>query len=181
MNTILAIVAATLVSVQLPKDAKVVDLHDGYSRVETASYVVELPNGWSISEETPWGQRKAQPKGTDGELGVMTAPPGRQTWDQLYQTSLYFILRESKGKPTPYKLSKTASGLETASFEVLDDDGFAARRFVLIRGKDGRLLALSVKVPNRAADKDWTKHFERLIRTARFIPEANRIVDLDAK
>ncbi|MBI5706120.1 MAG: hypothetical protein HZC36_03925 [Armatimonadetes bacterium] len=167
MNTIITLIAAVALS-QLPKDAKTLNLGDGYSRVETASYLIEVPAGWEVSEETPWGQRKAHPKGAEGELGVMTAPPGGQSWDQLYQTSLYFILRESKGKPTPYRLGKTASGLETASFEVLDDQGFAARRFVLMRGKDGRLLALSVKVPTRNADKEWSKHFDRLAATAKF-------------
>lgn len=167
MNTIITLIAAAALS-QLPKDAKSQNLGDGYSRVETASYLIEVPTGWEVSDETPWGQRKANPKDAGGELGVMTAPPGGQSWDQLYQTSLYFILRESKGKPTPYRMGKTASGLETASFEVLDDAGFTARRYILIRGKDGRLLALSVKVPSRNADKEWTKHFERLTTTARF-------------
>jgi hypothetical protein len=171
MNAFVAI-AIALSMTQIPKDAKVVNLQDGYSRVTTGSYSIELPTGWEVSEETPWGQRKAHPKGADGELGVMTAPPGQQSWDQLYETSLFFIQREAKGKPTPYRLSKTASGLEAASFEVMDDSGFAARRYILIRGKDGRLLALSVRVPSRSADKQWTKHFERLTRTARFLPES---------
>lgn len=167
MNTILTLIAAAALS-QLPKDAKTLNLGDGYSRVETASYLIEVPTGWEVSDETTWGQRKANPRGAEGELGVMTAPPMRQSWEQLYQTSLYYILRESKGKPTPYRLGKTVSGLETASFEVLDDAGFAARRFILIRGKDGRLLALSVKVPSRSADKEWSRHFERLAATAKF-------------
>lgn len=171
MNTIITLIAAAALA-QLPKDAKTLNLGDGYSRVETTTYLIEVPTGWEVSEETPWGQRKANPKGVEGELGVMTAPPGRQSWDQLYQTSLYFILRESKGKPTTYRLGKTASGLETAAFEVLDDAGFAARRYILIRGKDGRLLALSVKVPSRSADKEWSKHFDRLAATARFLPES---------
>lgn len=171
MSVVNTLFALTLL-LQLPKDAKTTNLGDGYSRVETTSYVIELPTGWDVSEQTPWGQRKANPKGSDGELGVMTAPPGRQSWEQLYQTSLYFILREEEGKPTPYRLGKTSSGLETASFEVLDDGGFAARRFILMRGKDGRLLALSVRVPSREADKEWTKHFNRLTRTARFLPES---------
>lgn len=170
--TIISTAFALAALLQMPKDAKTVNLNDGYSRVETESYVIELPTGWKVSEQTPWGQRKANPKGSQGELGVMTAPPGRQSWEQLYQTSLYFILREEEGKAMPYRLSKTPSGLETASFEVLDGSGFASRRFILIRGKDGRLLALSVKVPSREADKEWTKHFERLSRTARFLPEA---------
>lgn len=156
---------------QLPKDATVTNLEDGYSRVVTASYSIEVPTGWDVSTETPWGQRKASPKASSGELGVMTAPPGQQSWEQLYQTSLYYILRESKGTATTYRLGKTKSGLETASFEVLDNEGFAARRFILIRGKDGQLLALSVKVPARAADKEWTKHFDRLTRTAKFLTQ----------
>jgi len=170
MNLVLAF-AAVLAAGQLPKDAKVEDLKDGYSRVSTSSYVIELPTGWDVSAETPWGQRKANPKNSLGDLGVMTAPPASQIWDQLYRTSLYFILREGKGKPTPYRLGKTPSGLETASFEVLDDSGFASRRFVLIRAKDGRLLALSAKVPNKDAEKDWAKHFDRLVRTAKFVDE----------
>ncbi len=170
MNTLIALVA-TLTLAQMPRDAKIQDLKDGYSRVTTASYSIELPTGWDVSEETRWGQRKANPKGAAGELGVMTAPPMNQSWDQIYQTSLYFIQRESKGKPTPYRLGKTASGLETASFEVLNDSGFAQRRYVMILGKDGRLLALSVKVPSEKADKEWTKHFERLNRSAKFLPE----------
>lgn len=160
---------ATLMLSQFPKDAKITSLADGYSRVETSSYSIDLPTGWEVSEETRWGQRKANPKGNEGELGIMTAPPGKQTWEELYQTSLYFILRESKGKPTPYRLGKTESGLETASFEVLDATGFAARRYILIRDKSGRLLALSVKVPSKDADKEWTKHFERMTRSAKFL------------
>jgi len=169
MNIISLLAAMTAIS-QLPADAKVIKLGDGYNRIETSTYAIEVPAGWQVSEETPWGQRTAHPKDHSGELGVMSAPPGRQTWDQLYQTSLYFILRESKGKPTPYRLQKNERGLETASFEVLDDHGYAARRYILMREKDGRLLALSVRVPSREADKEWTAHFERLSRTARLLP-----------
>ncbi|MGE0000611.1 MAG: hypothetical protein AB7F50_11490 [Fimbriimonadaceae bacterium] len=168
---IITLIAVAALS-QFPGDAKVTNLGDGYSRVQTPSYVIEVPTGWDVSEETSWGQRNASPKGAEGELGVMTAPPGRQTWDQLYQTSLYFILRESNGTPTPYRLGRTASGLETASFEVLDASGFAARRFLLVRGNDGRLLALSVRVPSQTANKEWSKHFERMSSTARFLPES---------
>lgn len=152
---------------QAPSDAKIVDLGDGYSRIQAANYSVEVPSGWEVSSETPWGQRTMHPKNRAGELGVMTAPPGRQTWDQLYQTSLYFIQRESKGKPTPYRVTRMASGLEAASFELLDDSGFASRRYVLIKDESRGLLALSVKVPSREADKEWSKHFRRLIGSAR--------------
>ncbi|KAA0236955.1 MAG: hypothetical protein EDM74_10700 [Armatimonadetes bacterium] len=170
MNLLVTLLATSLLS-QLPQDAKVLDLGDGYSRVVTATYSVELPTGWDISSETRWGQRKAHPNGSNGELGIMTAPPGQQSSDELYHTSLFFILREKKGKPTPYRLGKTSDGLETASFEVVDRQGFAARRYILIRNVDGRLLALSVHVPNREADKQWSAHFERLLRTARFIKQ----------
>lgn len=154
---------------QTPPDAKIIDLGDGYSRIVTKEYSVEVPKGWDVSEQTPWGQRKMNPKGNSGELGVMTAPPGQQSWDQLYETSLYFILRESKGKPTPYRLTKRADGSEVASFEVLDDQGFANRRYVLIRDKSRGLLALSVKVPSREADKEWEKHFARMVKSAKFL------------
>lgn len=153
---------------QTPKDAKAIDLGDGYQRIETAAYSVEIPKGWDISLETPWGARKATPGAGSGELGVMTAPPTRQSWDELYRTSLYYIMREEKGKATPYRLGKTKAGLETASFEVADSAGFPARRFVLIRSQSDRLLALSVKVPSAEKEADWARHFERLVNSARF-------------
>jgi hypothetical protein len=167
MNVIL-LAAAILATNQMPNDSKVTDLKDGYSRVETPSYSIEIPNGWKVSEETRWGQRKMSPKDNAGEMGVMTAPPGRQSWEQLYDTALFFIMREEKGKPTPFRLSKTKNGLEAASFEVLGSDGFPSRRYVMIKDESKGLLALSVKVPSKKADKVWTKHFERLIASATF-------------
>lgn len=118
-----SVALATLTFAQAPSDAKITDLGDGYCRIHSPTYSVEVPKGWEVSSQTPWGQRTMHPKSKSGELGVMTAPPGRQTWDQLYQTSLYFIQRESKGKPTPYRISKMPNGLEAASFELLDDAG----------------------------------------------------------
>lgn len=158
---------------QTQSDAKITDLKDGYSRVVTSKYTIDVPNGWVVEKETPWGARSIQPdKKAKGELGVMTAPPGKQSWDQLYQTALYFIQREDKGKATPYRLVKTPSGLQAASFEVLDNEGFASRRYVMVKDETKGLLALSVKVPSREADKQWTKHFERLIRSAKFLTES---------
>lgn len=164
----LSLALSILAVTQTPSDAKIIDLGDNYCRIEAATYSVEVPKGWEVSSETPWGQRTMHPKSKSGELAVMTAPPGSQTWDQLYKTSLYFILRESKGKPTPYRISKMPSGLEAASFEVLDDTGFAGRRYILIKHESKGLLALSVKVPSREADKEWSKHFRRLVRSAVF-------------
>ncbi|MCU0316608.1 MAG: hypothetical protein MUC92_08450 [Fimbriimonadaceae bacterium] len=152
-----------------PSDAKVVDLKDGYVLVVSASYSIEVPKGWVVSEETRWGQRKAAPEEGRGELGVMTAPPGRQTWDQLYRTSLYFILREDDGKATPYKVTKLENGLEAATFEVLNKEGFANRRYVLVRHPEKGLLALSVRIPGKDQEKEWQKHFERMVKSAKFL------------
>lgn len=165
---IVSLLTIAVALAQNTTDMTTTDLKDGYSRVVTLTYTVEVPNGWEVSKETPWGARRVQPTRGKGELGIMTAPSGQQSWDQLYQTSLYFIQREEKGKPTPYRLTKTSRGLQAASFEVLDDAGFPSRRFVLIKDNAKGLMALSVKVPSREADKQWTKHFERLISSAKF-------------
>lgn len=154
--------------VQTPSDIKTTDLADGYVRVKTPGYTIEVPKGWNVSPQTPWGQRKVEPEKGSGELGVMTAPPTKQSWDQLYQTALYFIQREEKGKPTPYRITRTKTKLEAASFEVLNAEGFPSRRFVMIREESKGLLALSVKVLSKEADKQWSKHFQRLVDTARF-------------
>ena len=166
-------IIATLLTIatsfaQSSADSTITDLKDGYSRVTTSTYTVEVPNGWAVSKQTPWGARRIQPGRGSGELGVMTAPPGMQSWDQLYQTALFFIQREAKGKATPYRLTKTPQGLEAASFEVLDGAGFPSRRYVMMKDNAKGLMALSVKVPGRKADTQWTKHFERLIRSAKF-------------
>lgn len=163
----LALLAVASVAAADPKDARIVDLRDGYVRVETTGYSIEIPRGWKVGEETQWGQRKADaPKGS-GELGVMTAGPTRATWDDLYRTSLWFIQREEAGKATPYEVSKTQQGYEAASFSVLDKEGFAARRYVLVRAKDGRVLALSVRIPEPKAEREFARHFDRLVATAR--------------
>lgn len=152
---------------KIAEDSKVTDLKDGYIRVETPSYIIEVPKGWNVSEETPWGARKAYPaKG--GELGVMTAPPGRQSWDRLYQTSLFFIMREDSGTPTPYRIEKTKSGLEAMVFAVKNKEGFEDRRYFMIKHEEKGLLALSVRIPSRDAEKQWAAHFRRMIDTAQF-------------
>lgn len=151
-----------------PADARLADLGDGYVRVETPVYSIDVPKGWLVSEETRWGQRKMRPEGGAGELGAMTAPPGRQSWEQLYRTSLYFIMREDGGTATPYTLTKTKQGYEAASFSVLDAEGFAARRFMLIRHETKGLLALSVRIPERAKEEDWARHFARMVDSAVF-------------
>jgi hypothetical protein len=146
-------------------DAKIVDLRDGFVRVETAAYSIEVPKEWKVSEETRWGQRKA--KGKHGELGMMTGGRTRATWEQLYDTSLYFIMREESGKPTPFKVSKTKQGYEAATFSVLDDKGFATRRYVLLRDKAGSLLALSVRIGEKQREKELAAAFDRMVKSAK--------------
>ncbi|MDX2066439.1 MAG: hypothetical protein SFX74_11915 [Fimbriimonadaceae bacterium] len=148
-------------------DAKIVDLKDGYVRVETASYSLEVPKGWEVSRETSFGQREFE--GSTGRMSAMTANAGaKPDWDRLYQTSLYFIMREKKGKATPYKLGKTDTGFNTCSFSILDDSGFAERRYVLLHNPAGPLLALSVKIPDRKREKELAASFDRMIKSAKF-------------
>jgi len=144
------------------------ELKDGYVRVETPSYTIEVPKAWSVSAETPWGARKLSPDQGKAEMGTMTAGPTRAGWEELLRTSMYFILREEKGKPTPNTISRTSQGYEACSFSVLDEEGFAKRRYVLLKNSDGRVLALNVRIPDRQSEAALAKHFERLVRTARF-------------
>ena len=65
-----------------------------YRTVTTKNYTIQIPESWELGEETPFGQREMNPKVGKGQLTSMTGPGlGKQSWDQLYQTSLYFILR----------------------------------------------------------------------------------------
>ncbi len=148
-------------------DHSIVDLKDGYVRVETKTYSIEVPKGWKVTPETRWGQRKIAPTG-GGELGVMTAPPSRASWDDLYDTSLYFIMRESEGTPTPYTVTKLKNGLEAATFAVKDERGFANRRYVLVKHPEKGLLALSVRIPGTDTEKEWAAHFDRMVASAKF-------------
>lgn len=170
MNIALAAFVTGFLMMQTgPKDATITDLKDGYVKVTAATYTIEIPKDWKVSEETQWGQRKMAPSKIDGELGVMTAPPGQQTWESLYRTSLFFIMRESpKDKASPYKLIKREDGLEAATFSVTNPAGFAYKRYVLLKHPQKGLLALSVKIPDVQAEKVWQKHFDRLVKTAQF-------------
>jgi hypothetical protein len=145
------------------------DLNDGYVRLETASYQVDLPINWKVTPETSFGQRKAKPSSGGGELGMMTAPPSQQSWDRLYETALFYILRGREGKATPYKIVKTKGGYEAASFDVLDKNDQVNQKYVMIKHSEKGLLALSVEFPNQATKKEWSKHFKRMVDSARFI------------
>lgn len=140
-----------------------------YVKVNTPSYTLEVPKGWSVSDETPWGARSVELEGKPGEMGIMTAGPTQVKWDDLYQVSLRFIMREGKGKPTPFRVGKVKQGYESCSWEVLDDSGFAARRYVMLKSKAGKVLALSIKIPSKKQEAEMMVHFKRMIETARFV------------
>jgi hypothetical protein len=145
------------------------DLKDGFLRIETNAYVIEVPKGWSVQRETPWGAREIT--GGPGEFSAMTGRgAGKQGWDQLYRTSLFFVMRaegNSGAKATPYKIVKTKQGYDAMSFSVVDKDGFAKSRYMILKAADDDILALSVKVPNAKAEKDLVKTFDRMVVTAK--------------
>jgi hypothetical protein len=146
-------------------DTKQTNLPDGFVRVETAAYTIELPPGWSVSRETSFGQREMS-KG-EAQMTAMTAPGGgRQSWDRLYQTAVYFSTRGG-GKATPYKLTKTKQGYEAMSYSVLDGSGWARTRYMILKSKNGNALALSVKIPGKQREGELTAIFDRLVHTAK--------------
>jgi hypothetical protein len=138
-----------------------------YVLVETPKYSFEIPKGWKMSEETPWGARDIVASKSDGKLGAMTAGPTKASWAELYQTSLYFIQREAKGEATPFRTGKTKQGYECMSFEVLDKDKFAERRYTLLKNTAGSALALSVKIPSKAQEKQYIAMFQRMVDSAK--------------
>lgn len=147
-------------------DATIVDLRDGFVRVKTSSYEVEVPKGWNVTRETSFGERTFRAE--KGEMTAMTARgAGAQGWDRLYRTSLFFIQRSNPGKATPYELSKTAQGYEAASFSILNEDGFAKARYVILKHPNDNILALSVKIPDRRDERSLRAAFDRMVRTAK--------------
>lgn len=138
-----------------------------YVVVDTPKYSFEVPTGWAVGRETPWGARDITPKTGDGKLGAMTAGPTQASWDELYETSLFFIQREEKGKPTPFRIGKTKLGFPSMSFEVLDKNGFANRRYTLLKNSLGNALALSVKIPSKDVEAEYAAMFQRMVDTAK--------------
>jgi hypothetical protein len=148
-----------------PPDYKAVPLSGGFVRIETSEYTIEVPKSWQVTNSTRFGQREVI--GSEGRMTAMTAPgAGRQGWDRLYRTSLYFIQRDTPGRPTPYKLTKTKQGYEAATFSLLDDDGFARERYVILRAADDDILALSIKIPGKKKESELLPVFDRLVSTA---------------
>lgn len=138
-----------------------------YLLVETPKYSFEIPKGWNLGDETPWGARDILPKSEAGKMGAMTAGPTKASWAELYKTSLYFIQRESKGDPTPFRTGKTKLGYECMSFEVLNKEKFANRRFTLLKNAAGSALALSINIPSKADEKKYAEMFKHMVDTAK--------------
>lgn len=135
--------------------------------IDTDQYSFEVPKGWTVGKETPWGARDVTPEKGKGKLGAMTAGPTTASWEELYRTSLYFIKREEPGDPTPFRLGKTKMGYECMSFEVLNKEKFAARRYTLLKDAKGKALALSVKIPSAKDEKQYAEFFQRMVDTAK--------------
>ena len=149
-----------------------------YHKMDTQSFVIEIPQGWTVSSETPWGSREIRPSDDAkvvkaASMSSMTGPGlGRQSWHRLYDTSLYFITRygrENKMKATPYTLGKSKRGFETCSWDMTHPDGTVIQRHVILRNANGNILALSVKVPADATKEDRDqlhRMFQHLVDTA---------------
>lgn len=152
----------------LAQDIVTKPLKDGFVLVETPGYSFEVPQGWTVGAETPWGARDINSKKEAGTFGAMTADARTATWDSLYRVSLGFIMREEKGTATEYRKIKTGKGYEAIAFEVAKKDGFASRRYVLLKNSDGRALALSVKIDRKADEANMVKSFDRMVKTATF-------------
>jgi hypothetical protein len=134
---------------------------------ESDRYSFEVPKGWTVGKETPWGARDVVPGSGNGKLGAMTAGPKRASWEELYRTSLFFIKREGEGKETPFRLGKTKQGYESMSFEMINKDGWADRRYTLLKNDAGSALALSVKIPTRKDEKQYAQWFQHMVDTAK--------------
>ncbi len=142
----------------------ITDLKDGFIRVETKKYTVEVPKGWEVGEETSFGQREFH--SDKGELGTMTGSAKGATWDRLYNTSLYFIQRREKATPTPYRLGKNKKGYETMSFEMIGKDNKPTSKYVILKNSKEEILALSVRIMPGKSEKELAQAFERLVNTA---------------
>ncbi len=167
--TILLVLALMFQTTAHPSDVRIEPLGDGFVRVIAPKYTVEVPEGWNVGDVTPYGSRDFEPTTGAGDMNVMTAPPSESTWEDTYRTALYFILRNNPtDTPTPYKVYEREDGIEAATFMVHNQDGFAYRRFVLLKHPTKGLLALSVRIPSKDEEADWQNSFDRLVKTATF-------------
>jgi len=169
--TILLVLALLFQSDPYPADVRIEPLGDGYVRVIAPKYTVEVPEGWHVGDVTPYGSRDFEPATGAGDMNVMTAPPSESTWEDTYRTALYFILRNNPtDTPTPYDVQQRDDGIEAATFVVHNREGFAYRRFVLLKHPAKGLLALSVRIPSKDDEAAWQSSFDRMVQTATFAP-----------
>ena len=166
----LSLISALAVGALQASDVTIETLSHGFVRVTSKAYSVEVPKSWVVGSQTPWGARRIAPeKQKETELGVMTAGVTTQSWDQLYKTSLFFIMNQEPGKATPYRLGKTKSGYESCSFEVANKEGFVKRKYVLLKDKHGAAIALNVTIGEPKQEKAINAYFERMVATAKII------------
>ena len=106
-------------------------------------------------------------------MSSMTGPGlGRQSWQRLYDTSLYFITRfdrEQNMIATPYTVGKSKQGFETCSWDMKDKAGRIVQRHVILKHENGNILALSVKFPKAVSKADRAKldrSFRHMLDTA---------------
>ena len=57
------------------KEVKMSDDHKGITTVETQKYIIEIPTGWTVGKETPWGARDITPKTGAGQFGALWGCP----------------------------------------------------------------------------------------------------------
>lgn len=179
-----------------------------YVRKDVGAYVLEVPEGWSVGEETPWGQREimsaeaiaklkeksaalagkgdaaqdtpttrmqnylAQMKAVAkfNSMSTMTAPGAHnEPWEQLYNTSLFFIMQQYKKgevKAMPFKVTKAPQGYEACSWTVEEKDGGIRARHVVLRNSAGKILALSIKFATTKGNEADDAAFEHMVTTA---------------
>ena len=155
----LTIMALPRLAQAMQNDAKQSIPAKGFTLVDTDKYVIQVPTGWTVGKETPWGARDITPESGPGKMGAMTAGPTTDGWDALYKTSLFFIKREEPGSAT--------QGYECMSFEVKNKDGFASRRYTLLKDARGNALALSIKIPTPGQEKAFKAMFKHMVDTAK--------------
>lgn len=149
--------------------ADIVDLQDGFVRVVTDEYQIEIPHGWHVGGQTSFGQRTFKPSQEEiGFLEAMTGSADGETWEALYKTALFYIQKDTAGTPTSYTLSHSAQGYEAISFSMMNGDVPTAH-YVIFKNTEEEILVLSVTVPDRASDTKLAPVFERLVSTAKML------------
>ncbi|MBV6458633.1 MAG: hypothetical protein HONBIEJF_01766 [Fimbriimonadaceae bacterium] len=166
MKTIAAALLA-LTLFQTTKEDVIVDLKDGYSRLETGEFAVEFPTGWDVMPRNEAGERKIMPKDRTGEITIRVLPSSTDSWEQIYDKHLFDITEKVGGKSSGMRLRKEASGMESMAYELIDGGGFGKRKFMIVKDRDGRMLSMGMTVPTREDLKLWSEHFTRFTKTAR--------------